>query len=129
MRTIRKLPLPPVPIRADRENVYGEEVRETIGIAAPIILKEGDSDSAPPSREERGFGELLLTDAFGAWKLVVASDDTQKQILLKTGEWIIVDRETAKRMSDEVIQARNDAVRRQQEEQNKRLEKVDELKA
>src|SRR5690606_29185295 len=124
-----ELPLPPVPIRADRENAYGEEVRETIGIAPPIVLKKGNSDSERPAREERGIGEILLTDASGAWKLVVASDDTKKQILLKTGEWIIVDSETAKRMSDEVIEARNDAARRQQEKQDKRLERVDELRA
>ncbi|MBU1316227.1 MAG: replication endonuclease [Alphaproteobacteria bacterium] len=124
-----ELPLPPIPIRQDRENVYGEEVRETTGIAAPIILKEGDSDSEPPSRADRGIGEILLTDAVGSWKLVRASDDTRQQIILKTGEWVIVDSETAKRMSDEVVQVRNDAAKRKQDEQNKRLEKVDEWKA
>lgn len=88
------LPMPPVPLRAERENAFGETVKETIGIASPIEIQEETDDS------------LLLRLPNGTTKLVRPSDDETRQIILKIEEWVIVDADKAKEMSEEALQIR-----------------------
>ncbi len=88
------IPLAPVPLRGERENAFGEVVKETIGIAAPIEIQEETDDS------------LLLRMPDGTTKLVRPSDDETRQIILKVEEWVIVDADKAKEMSEEAMQIR-----------------------
>ena len=90
------IPLPPVPLRAERENAFGETVKETIGIAAPIEIEEETDDS------------LLLRMPDGTTKLVRPSDDETRQIILKVEEWVIVDADKAKEMSEEALKIRSE---------------------
>lgn len=95
------VPLPPVPIREDRENAFGEPVRQTVGIAAPVVIACGTDEDGRPRRRDLALGEMILNHGEGRWVLVKASDEPLKRILLKTEEWIITDKETASAMARE----------------------------
>lgn len=95
------LPLAPIPLRSTRENVYGEEVKEIIGIAAACLVTDGNKDTDKP--EELSNGETLLTAPDGSWTFVKPSDDTTRQIMLRVDEWEILDKDEAKIRADKVI--------------------------
>lgn len=93
-----RLPLPPVPVRADRQNVFEETVRETIGIAAPVIVMIGTADDARPKRKNLEPGQMVMDAEDGGWALITASDDPLKRIILRDEAWTIVDRDAAMEM-------------------------------
>jgi hypothetical protein len=100
------LPLPPVPLRKERENVFGETVKETVGIAAPIVTASGTAEERAAAVEALEEGEMILvTDYAGSWVFVRPSDDTTKQVLLKVDEWVITDKATAQAMVEEKCKA------------------------
>lgn len=101
-----RLPLPPVPIRQDRQNAFDETVRETIGIAAPVIVTSGTAEDERPKRKELEPGWMVMDTEWGGWALVTASDDKLKRIVLRLEEWTIVDRERAMEMAKEAATAK-----------------------
>ncbi|TPL45342.1 replication endonuclease [Mesorhizobium sp. B2-4-6] len=96
------LPLPPIPLRKERDNAYGETVRETVGIAAPVVVATGTARERKAAAEALGEGEMILTvDDSGGWVIVRPSDSPYDQILLRVEEWVIVDKATAAAMVEE----------------------------
>lgn len=93
-----RLPLPPVPIRAARQNVFEETVRETVGIAAPVIVATGAADDPRPKRKYLEPGQMVIDTEDGGWALVAASADPLKRIILRDEAWTIVDRDAAMEM-------------------------------
>jgi hypothetical protein len=90
------LPLPPVPLREERENAFGETVRETVGIAAPVVVLAGTAGERKAAADALEGGEMILTvDDVGGWVIVRPSDSPFDQIRLRVEEWEITDRETA----------------------------------
>lgn len=116
--SVDTLPLPPVPVREERENAFGETVRETVGIAAPVILASGFDEDGRPGRKDLAFGEMVLNHGDGRWALVKASDNPLKRILLKTEEWIITDKKTAATMAHEA-QAQSEQEKQAEEHRQK----------
>lgn len=91
------LPIGPVPLRGERENAFGETIKETIGIAAPIIVDEETDDCL----------KIRMPD--GTSRFVIPSDDETRQIILKAEKWEIMDADTAKELSDRAMQVRAEA--------------------
>lgn len=103
------LPLPPVPLRAERDNAFGETVRETVGIAAPVVIAAGAAENREEAADVMCDGAMMFTAEDGTWTVLAASPDTTKQILLKAEEWVIVD---VKKAAEMVAEAeRRDAER------------------
>uniref|UniRef100_A0A9E7ZZI8 Replication endonuclease n=1 Tax=Bosea sp. NBC_00436 TaxID=2969620 RepID=A0A9E7ZZI8_9HYPH len=96
-----RLPLPPVPVREDRQNVFEETVRETVGVAAPVIVMIGSADDTRPKRKDLEPGQMVMDTEDGGWALVTASDDPLKRIILRDESWTIVDRDAAMEMARE----------------------------
>lgn len=97
-----RLPLPPAPVREDRQNVF----EETVGIAAPVVLMTGTADDTRPKRKELEPGQMVIDTEDGGWALVVASSEPLKRILLRDEAWTIVDRDKAKEMAQESLEAK-----------------------
>ncbi|MET3524543.1 hypothetical protein [Mesorhizobium abyssinicae] len=107
------LPLPPVPVRKERENAFGETVKETVGIAAPVVTASGKAKERATAMEALDEGEIVIvTDHEGSWAFVRPSEDTMRQVLLKVDEWIITDKATAQGMIDAKEEAKLEAERR-----------------
>lgn len=96
--SVERLPLPPVPVREDRQNVFEETVRETIGIAAPVIVMTGTADNPRPKRKNLEPGQMVIDTEDAGWALVAASDDPLKRVILRDEAWTIVDRDAAMEM-------------------------------
>lgn len=91
-----EIPLPPVPLRKERENAFGETVRETVGIAAPVLVAAGTANGRKAAADALEPGEMILTiDNAGGWVVVRASDSPFDQILIRVEEWEITDKKTA----------------------------------
>ena len=90
----KDIPLAPIPLRGERESAFGEMVKETIGIAAPIIVDEETDDC------------LKIRKSDGTAIFIIPSDDETRQIILKIEEWVIVDADKAKEMSEEALKIR-----------------------
>lgn len=101
-----EIPMPPVPLRAERDNAFGERVKETVGIAAPVVLVAGTAEDRGDAAAAMCEGAMMFTAEDGSWKVVAASPDTTKQILLKVEEWIIVD---VKKAAEMVAEAERNA--------------------
>lgn len=118
----QSLPLAPVPLRSVRENLYGEEVKEIIGIAAACLVSQGGKDTDKP--EELGVGEMLLTAPDGTWMVVKASDDTTQQIILRVDEWEILDKDEADRRANEIKSNRLNEASHRDEKNKARLNAI-----
>ena len=116
------LPLPPVPIREDRDNGYDETVRETVGIAAPVIVTSGPPEKARPKRKELEPGRMVVDTDHGGWVLVTASDDPLRRILLRNGTWQIMDRDRAKEMAEDALASAAHAKQQEKDEHHRALQ-------
>lgn len=105
----QRLPLPPVPIREDRDNLFDETVRETVGIAAPVILTSGSPGDARPKRKNLEQGQMVVDTDNGGWAIVTASDEPLRRILLRTGTWQIMEREKAEEMAEDAVRSKTQA--------------------
>lgn len=100
-----RLPLPPVPIREDRDNAFDETVRETVGIAAPVIVTDGTAEDARPKRKELEPGQMVVHREDGGWALVTASGKPLQRIILRNGTWKIMDRDKAREMAKDALES------------------------
>lgn len=121
----------PVSVHVSREaayvdpsltNVYGEEVKEIIGIAAACLVAKGNKNSDKP--EELSNGETLLSAPDGSWMLVKPSDDTTRQIMLRIDEWEILDKDEADRRANEIKSNRVNEASHRDEENKARLNAI-----
>jgi hypothetical protein len=99
----QSLPLPPVPIREDRDNAFDETVRETVGVAAPVVVITGKTEDARPKRKELEAGQMVIDTEDGGWALVTASGEPLQRIILRNGTWKIIDRDKAQEMAEDAL--------------------------
>lgn len=111
--------LPPVPLRIDRKNAFGETVRETIGIAAPVLCGIGSKENPRPKRKDLEPGQMVVDTEDRGWALVVPTNNPLKLIILREDEWTIVDWDMAKEMAREALEAKQHADRTRSEDHDR----------
>lgn len=116
--------LPPVPFRIDRPNAFGETVRETIGIAAPVLCGIGSKENPRPKRKNLEPGQMIVDTENGGWALVMPTNNPLKQIILREDEWTIVDLDKAKEMARGALEAklRTDGTRSEDHDRHRAMQ-------
>jgi hypothetical protein len=123
------LPFPPIPLRKERENAFGETVKETVGIAAPVIVAEGTAKERQAAIEVLEEGETILTGENGSWTIVKPSESPYDQILLRVEEWEVVDKATAEERVKEVRKREAEELLNEEKQRAARADLQDALEA
>jgi hypothetical protein len=123
------LPFPPIPLRRERENAFGETVKETVGIAAPVVVAEGTAKERQAAVEVLEEGEMILTGEDGTWAIVKPSESSYDQILLRVEEWEVVDKATAEERVKEVRKREAEELLKEEKQRAAREDLQDALEA